>query len=152
MQYYRQLDVSILLFYHSSIQFSKSSQNLKSARQNNSPTSKTVCPVLICGRSSIFGNLPTRWRLVLPSISSLIQKGMSCAYVYIYIQRADFLFWNHLTGMFNAYWQYHKYALKAHQLRRSMRMDTALVIILIGCMFVRVETERKTCHIYEAVL
>jgi hypothetical protein len=33
-----------------------------------------------------------------------------------------------------------------------MRLDAALVRVLIGCVFVKVVTELKTCHIYEVVL
>jgi hypothetical protein len=33
-----------------------------------------------------------------------------------------------------------------------MRLDAALVRVLIGCVFVGVVTESKTCHIYEAIL
>jgi hypothetical protein len=33
-----------------------------------------------------------------------------------------------------------------------MRLDVALVRVLIGCVFVRVVTELETCHICETVL
>jgi hypothetical protein len=41
---------------------------------------------------------------------------------------------------------------EAQQLRWPMRLDAALVRVLIGCVFVKFVTELKTCHIYEVVL
>jgi hypothetical protein len=34
----------------------------------------------------------------------------------------------------------------------AVRSDAALVRVLIECVFVRVVTELKTCHIYETIL
>jgi hypothetical protein len=52
------------------------------------------------------------------------------------------------------YKEYHIYAsgIGAHQLRWLMRLDAALVRVLIGCMFDRVVTELETYHIYETDL
>jgi hypothetical protein len=41
---------------------------------------------------------------------------------------------------------------RVQYLRRPTRPDTVLVRVIIGCVFIRVVTESKTCHIYEAVL
>jgi hypothetical protein len=42
--------------------------------------------------------------------------------------------------------------VRAQQLRWPMRLDAALVRILIGCTFIRVVIELKICYIYDTVL